>query len=170
MIQSTGGCPMASKAAGTLVLIIDKKHASWGLMVSASFALELRFRRRLRIASTRPLVGHLCPCTRVVVHCCVELANGLPLAYIPPSGLLGLGWQQLNTYLMDFSADWPHTVPRWRPGRPGACIEHCDGRASGGLRCQNETCSLHQSHSVFSYICAARPEAMVAIAQAVVYD
>ena len=107
---------MASKASSTLALIIYKKHASLGLIVGTSFALELRFCRRLRLASTRPLVGHLCPCTRVVVHCCVELTNGLPLARIPPNGLLRLGWQQLDTHLMALSADWPDTVPRRRSG------------------------------------------------------
>ena len=32
---------MASKASGTLVPIIEKQHASWSLMVTASHALEL---------------------------------------------------------------------------------------------------------------------------------
>ena len=39
---------MATKASGTLVLIIEKKHAPWGHMVSASSALELCFWCRLR--------------------------------------------------------------------------------------------------------------------------
>ena len=34
MFKSTGGYPMATKASGTLVLIIEKQHASWGLMLS----------------------------------------------------------------------------------------------------------------------------------------
>ena len=43
MFKSIGGYPMASKASGTLVLIIEKQHASWDLMCSALTALELRF-------------------------------------------------------------------------------------------------------------------------------
>ena len=71
---------MATKASGTLVLIIEKQHASWNLMVTASPALELHFRCQLRIASARPLVGTWCPCARVVVHVYVELFKSLPLA------------------------------------------------------------------------------------------
>ena len=41
MFKSTGGYPMATKASGTLVLIIEKQHASWDLMVTASPAMEL---------------------------------------------------------------------------------------------------------------------------------
>ena len=52
---------MATKASGTLVLIIEKQHASWDLMVTASPALELHFRCQLRIASARPLVGPFWP-------------------------------------------------------------------------------------------------------------
>ena len=32
MFKSIGGYPMATKASGTLVLIIEKQHASWDLM------------------------------------------------------------------------------------------------------------------------------------------
>eukprot|EP00966_Prymnesium_polylepis_P279694 6461748-Prymnesium_polylepis.1 len=42
---------MATKAHGTLVLIIEKEHASWNLMATALPALELRFWRQLHIAS-----------------------------------------------------------------------------------------------------------------------
>ena len=48
---------MATKASGTLVLIIEKQHASWDLMVTASPALELHFRCQLRIASARTILG-----------------------------------------------------------------------------------------------------------------
>ena len=54
---------MATKASGTLVLVIEKQHASWGLMCSTLPALELRFRRQPHIASARPLVGPSGPCT-----------------------------------------------------------------------------------------------------------
>ena len=84
---------MATKASGTLVLIIEKQHASWDLMCSTLPALDLRFRRQPHIASARPLVGPSGPCTIVVVCACVELTNGLPLACMPSSGLLRLGWQ-----------------------------------------------------------------------------
>ena len=101
---------MATKASGTLVLIIEKQHASWDLMVTASPALELHFRCQLRIASARPILGPLGPCARVVVHVYVELAYGLPLACIPSSGLLRLGWQQLDSCNVNLGAGWPHTV------------------------------------------------------------
>ena len=42
---------MATKASGTLGTIIEKQHAPWDLMVTASPALELRFWCQLRIAS-----------------------------------------------------------------------------------------------------------------------
>ena len=46
---------MATKASGTLVLIIEKQHVSWVLMCSTLPALELRFRRQPHIHSlTRP--------------------------------------------------------------------------------------------------------------------
>ena len=59
---------MATKASGTLVLIIEKQHAPWDLMVTALPALELHFRCQLRIASARPILGPSSPCARVVVH------------------------------------------------------------------------------------------------------
>ena len=71
----------------------------------------------------------------VVVYACVELTNGLLLAYIPSSGLLRLSWQQLDTHLMGLGADWADTM-LW------VGIEHCGGRVSGGLTCVNATCSL----------------------------
>ena len=107
---------MATKASGTLVLIIEKQHASWDLMCSTLPALELRFRRQPHIASARPLVGPSGPCTILVVCACVELTNGLLLACIPSSGLLRLGWQQLDTHIMGLGADWSDTVPRRRSG------------------------------------------------------
>ena len=48
---------MATKASCTLFLIIEKQHASWGLMVTALPGLELHFRCQLRIASARPILG-----------------------------------------------------------------------------------------------------------------
>ena len=113
MFKSTGGYPMATKASGILVFIIEKQYASWGLMCSTLPALELRFRRQPHIAS---LVGPSGPCTIVVVCACVELTNGLLLACIPTSGLLRLGWQQLDTHIMGLGADWSDTVPRRRSG------------------------------------------------------
>ena len=85
MPKSIGSYSMATKASGTLVLIIEKQHASWDLMVTASPALELHFRCQLRIASARPIWGFLGPsgpCARVVVNVYVELSYGLPLACI----------------------------------------------------------------------------------------
>ena len=77
---------MATKASGTLVLIIEKQHTSWGLMVTALPALEVHFRCQLRIASARPILGPSGPCARVAVHVYVELSYGLPLACTPFSG------------------------------------------------------------------------------------
>ena len=48
---------MATKASGTLLLIIENQYASWGLMATALPALELRFLRQLRVASARPFWG-----------------------------------------------------------------------------------------------------------------
>ena len=48
---------MATKASATLVLFIEKQHASWDLMVTALPALELHFWCQLRIASTRQILG-----------------------------------------------------------------------------------------------------------------
>ena len=117
MIKSIEGYPMATKASGTLVLIIEKQHTSWGLMVTALPALELHFRCQLRKASAGPILGPSDPCARVVVHVYVELANGLSLACIPSSGLLRLAWQQMDTYIVDLGASWLHTVPRRPSGR-----------------------------------------------------
>ena len=117
---------MATKASGTLVFIIEKQHASWDLMVTASSALELHIRSQLSISSARQILGPLGPCARVVVHMYIELSYGLPLACIPSPGLLRLGWQQLDTHLKELGVDWPDTVPRWRSGwasstASGAC-------------------------------------------------
>ena len=71
---------MATKASGTLLLIIEKHHASWDLMCSILHALELRFRRQPHIASAQPLGGASGPCTIVVIFACVELTNSLSLA------------------------------------------------------------------------------------------
>ena len=114
MLKSIGGYPMATKASGTLVLIIEKQHAPWDLMVTALPALELHFRCQLRIASARPILGPSGPCARVVVHVYVELSYGLPLACISSSGLLRLAWQQLDSCIVNLGAGWPHTVPRRR--------------------------------------------------------
>ena len=95
---------MATKASGILLLIIEKQHASWDLMITALSALELRFCHRLRVASARPLVDAKCPRTRVVVCMCLELTNGFPMACIPPSVSLRCATQHLDTYLKALSA------------------------------------------------------------------
>ena len=46
---------MATKASGTLVLIIEKQHASWVLMVTALSGLEVHFWCHLRIQCSLPL-------------------------------------------------------------------------------------------------------------------
>ena len=102
---------MATKASGTLVLIIEKQHTSWGLMVTALPALELHFWCQLRIASAQPILGPSGPCARVVVHVYVELSYGLPLAFIPSCGQLRLVWQQLDSCIVNLGAGRPHTVP-----------------------------------------------------------
>jgi hypothetical protein len=53
MFKPPSGYTMATKASGTLLLIIEKQHASWDLMVIASYVVERRFCHRLRIASDR---------------------------------------------------------------------------------------------------------------------
>ena len=49
MLKSIGSYSMATKASCTLVLIIEKQHASWDLMVTALPALEVHFRCQLRM-------------------------------------------------------------------------------------------------------------------------
>ena len=129
---------MATKASGTLVLTIEKKHAPWGHMVSALPSLELRLWCRLRMAPRHTTPRAHEPEWQSL---CVELTHGLPMAYIPFSGLLRLAWQQLGLYLLDFGVGWLHTVPRRR--RSGVCSEHCDGCASCGIRWQSGACRLH---------------------------
>ena len=130
MIKSTGGHPMATKASWTLVLIIEKQHASWDLMATALPALELHFWCQLLIASARPILGPSGPCARVVVHVYVELSYGLQLACIPSSGLRRLAWQQLDSCIVNLGAGWPHAVLQW----PARAL--CGGCVSGGLRSQ----------------------------------
>ena len=81
---------MATNASGTLILMIEKQHAPWDLMATTLPALELHFWCQLRIASARRNLSG--PCAREMVHVYVELANGMPLACIPSSGLLRLAW------------------------------------------------------------------------------
>ena len=126
MVKSIGGYPLATKASGTLVLIIEKQHTSWGLMVTALPALELHFWCQLRIASARPIlgpVGRHVLCARVVVHVYLELSHGSPLACIPSCGLVWLAWQQLDSCIVYLGAGWPHTVPRRRSSTvPRVCV------------------------------------------------
>ena len=117
MFNSIGSYSMATEASGTLVLIIEKQHAPWALMVHALPALELHFRCQLRIASARPILGPSSPCARVVVHVYVELSYCSPLACIPSNGLFRLAWQQLGSCIVNLGACWPHTVPRRCPRR-----------------------------------------------------
>ena len=57
MLKSIGSYSMATKASGTLVLMIEKRHASWDLMATALPALEAHFWCQLRIDSARPILG-----------------------------------------------------------------------------------------------------------------
>ena len=95
-----------------------------------------------RSLRTAPRVGPLCPFTRVAVHVCSELTNGLTVALIPPIGLLRLAWQQLGSHLMVLCVAWLHTVPSVSAQPHRACPEHSDGRTSDGLRYQNEMLNL----------------------------
>ena len=108
---------MASKASATLILIIEKQHVPWDLMVTALPALKLHFWCQLRRASARPILGPSGPCARVVVHVYVRLSYGLPLACIRFSRPLRLVWQHLDSCIANFGAGWPHTVPRRRSRR-----------------------------------------------------
>ena len=131
---------MATKASSTLVLIIERQHASWGLMVTALPGLELHFWCQLRIASARPILGPSGPCARMVVHVYVELFYGLPLASIPSSGLLRLAWQQLDSCIAECgcrlaSCGAPPAFSGASPRR--VCVRW-------SLRSQNRTFSLYQ--------------------------
>ena len=63
---------MGIKAPDTLVLIIEKQHASWSLMATATPALDLRFgfgpAPHPALASARPSADPLCPHARMVVN------------------------------------------------------------------------------------------------------
>ena len=114
---------MATKALSTLIFIIERQHASWGLMANALPGVDLHFRCQLRTAFARPILGSSGPCARAVVHVRVALAKGLTLACIPPSGLLRLAWQQLDSCIVNLGAGWPHTVPRRRSSTvPRVCV------------------------------------------------
>ena len=140
-------------------------------MVTALPALEVHFRCQLRIDSARPILGPSGPCARVMVHVYVGLSYGLPLAFIPSSGLMRLAWQQLDSCIVNWvqvglyipCPDGARGVHR---ALPRVCVRY----VSGGLRSQNGILSLYQREITFSWRCAARPEAMVAIGEAVVYE
>ena len=160
---------MATKTSGTLVLIIEKRHAPWDLMVTALPALELHFRCQLRIASARPIllfgaVGPMCQSGgSCVCRAVLWLAIGLHTVQWTAEACLaaaGLMYCEFGCMLASYGA----------PTVLEACIEHCRGCVSGGLRGQNGTCSLYQSHSTLSWMCTARTEAMVTIGQAVLYE
>ena len=95
---------MASKASGTLVPIIEKQHASWSLMVTASPAFELRFCHRLRIASARRPRGPEVPTDQSGGVHVSRADNALPVTCIPPSVPLRCATQQLDTCLKVLSA------------------------------------------------------------------
>ena len=135
---------MATKASGTLVLIIEKQHASWSLMVTASPALELRFCHRLRIASARRPRGPEVPTDQSGGVCmCLELYNGLPVACIPPSVPLRCATQQLDACFKVLRAGLLNLVPQWRSVPESSMSEHCNGRNFSGLRGKNGTYSSH---------------------------
>ena len=134
---------MATKASLTLVLIIEKQHASWDLMVTASPALELHFRCQLRIASARPILGPLGPCRMCqsggscVCRAVLWLAIGLHTARWTAEACLaaaGLMYCEFGCRLASYGA----------PTALGACMEHCRKCVSGALRSKNVTFSLYQ--------------------------
>ena len=139
MIKSIEGYPMATKASGTLVLIIEKQHTSWGLMVTALPALELHFRCQLRIASAGANFGPVGPMCQSGGSCVCRAGQWLVIglhtiqwtaeACMAAAGHIYCGF---GCKLASYSA----------PTALGACIEHCHGCVSGGLRSQNGTCSL----------------------------
>ena len=108
---------MATKASGTLVLIIEKQHTSWGLMVTALPALELHFRCQLRIASARPITQFWARWSFVpqsggsrVCRAVLWLNIGLyTVKWTAEACLAALGLMFVN-----LGAGWPHTVPRQR--------------------------------------------------------
>ena len=91
---------MGIKAPDTLVLIIEKQHASWSLMATATPALDLRFRCQLRI-------GHSLRTAEVCISC-VLLVSGkwalLRLSFVSLSSWLALSLSgaALDSNLRDF--------------------------------------------------------------------
>ena len=134
---------MVTKASGTLVLIIEKQHASWDLMVTASPALELHFRCQLRISSAVRTanfgpVGPMCQSGgSCVCRAVLWLAIGLNTvkwtneACVAAAGLM---YCEFGCRLASYGA----------PTALTACIKHCHRCVSGGLRSQNGTFSLYQ--------------------------
>ena len=132
---------MATKASGTLVLIIEKQHVSWGLMVTDLPGLELHFWCQLRIASAQPnfgVVGPMCQSGGSCVYRAGQwLAIGLHTtqwtaeACLAAAGLMHCGFR---CRLVSYGA----------PTALGACIEHCRKCVSGGLRSLNGTCTLYK--------------------------
>ena len=124
---------MATKASGTLVLIIEKQHASWDLMCSTLTALELRFLtpapHSLRTAPRGPVWP--------MHHC-----GGLCMCRADQWLAIGLHTIQWSTEVCLAAAGHTYCgfgcrlVSYGAPTALGACIKHCHGRASGGLRCQ----------------------------------
>ena len=115
---------MATKASGTLVLIIWKQHASWDLMVTASPALELHFRCQLRIghslhtanfgpAGPMCQIGGSCVC-RAVSWLAIGLhtVKWVAEACLAAAGLMYCGFR---CRLASYGA----------PTALRACIEHC---------------------------------------------
>ena len=143
MFKPPPGYTMATKASSTLLLIIEKQHASWDLMVIASHVVERRFCHRLRIASARPLVGPKCPRTRVVGGMCLEVTNGLPVACTSFSGPLRCATQQLDACFRGLRAGQLNSVPQWRSVPESSMSEHSNGRNFSGLRGKNGTYSSH---------------------------
>ena len=157
---------MATKASGTLVLIIKKQHASWVLMVTALSGLELHFWCQLHSLRTANF-GVVWPMCQSGGSCLFRAGQWLSI---------GLHTTQRTAEACLTAAGLMYCGFRCRLASYGAptvleeCIEQCCKCVSGGLRSQNRTCSLYQLHSTFFWMCTARAEAMVTIGQAVVYE
>ena len=136
MIKFIAGHHMATKVSGTLALIIEKMLHGVTWLVP-----HLPWSSGFGAGSAHPPNG---PSSAPRAHepewlsLCVEVTNDFSLAFVPSSGLLRLAWQQLGLY-HDF---WCGLASYSALSALRVYSEHCNGCASGGLRCQNRACRL----------------------------
>ena len=108
--------------------------------------------------------------SRVVVHVHLNLANGLPLACLPSSGLLRLTWLQLDTHIVDF---WlqvglircPDGARGLHRALPRVCVQWYQVS-----KWDLQPTPIAMTQYLLLDVYTTRADAMVAIGQVVVYE